>query len=429
MSSRYSESVFSMDLPGLTDPLRIHDMDDDVVAFIGIGLFDAPTGITRAIQILADYFGHRGILVVDNLQALKTHRMRHVRLYTVRSPGMSKVQITRRLFSEPGKLFSDYFHMTVSLLRIFSHEKTDRVCCNTAIQSFLLSPLLILVRLLMKNVRITLLIYDPTEPAWCRKNLLVRLMLSSGFFADLVTVDTTMRFQLERLVGPTPVHDVRFGVSSHMIELAREDRNQIRDRIGSHLPETISRDKDSVILLFIGRVIARRRLEDLIVAFGKMRSNPVLKKRIVLYIGGYANDDLSYVKRLETLAVEKKCQNDIKFFGRLTPDELGYLYHTCDIFVFPAAQPWGLAPLEAMIFGKPIVITDECGLSEILQPKQLAAIARGRDPDDLAKEIERLVSDDAKRDILGKAGKAFIEREMTFRNTGEQLEEYWQNEK
>jgi hypothetical protein len=40
-----------------------------------------------------------------------------------------------------------------------------------------------------------------------------------------------------------------------------------------------------------------------------------------------------------------------------------------------------------------------------------------------------LVGDDAKRNILGKAGKAFIEQEMTFRNTGEQLEKYWQNEK
>lgn len=58
-------------------------MRDDVVALIGIGHYDEPSGVTRSIQILNDYFTSRAVLIVDDLNALRTHPIRNGHLYKV----------------------------------------------------------------------------------------------------------------------------------------------------------------------------------------------------------------------------------------------------------------------------------------------------------------------------------------------------------
>jgi glycosyltransferase involved in cell wall biosynthesis len=247
-----------------------------------------------------------------------------------------------------------------------------------------------------------------------------------GLLTDLVTVDTSMQIALKRFTRGIPVHIIHFGVSASMLSLARENPNQIRARIDSYLPKVLAQDKESVLLFFCGRIIERRMLEDLIFAFGKVCKVSGLRKT-VLYIGGYTDTDSSYVKGLRTLAGECECESQIRFIGSLTSDELAYLYHNCDIFVFLAVQPWALAPLEAMAFGKPVIITDECGLAVILRSRDLASITRGRDPDELAKNIEYLVRDEDRRRSLGKSARTFVEENMTFNQTGSQLERAWQN--
>lgn len=49
-------------------------MRNDDVALIGIGHYDEPSGITRSIQILNDYFTSRAVLIVDNLTPLELTR-------------------------------------------------------------------------------------------------------------------------------------------------------------------------------------------------------------------------------------------------------------------------------------------------------------------------------------------------------------------
>ena len=42
------------------------------------------------------------------------------------------------------------------------------------------------------------------------------------------------------------------------------------------------------------------------------------------------------------------------------------MYRICDIFVFPNTnQTWGLAPLEAMVFKKPVIVSTGSGVSEV----------------------------------------------------------------
>lgn len=405
-------------------------MRRSAIGIIGIGLYEEPTGITRAIQMLIDYFGHEAVLITDNIQALATHPIHGGRIYKITSsrhihPRREKRLFIRRVTREPHKLINEYIRMTIDFLRVLNREKVDRICCNTSIQFLALSPVVLITRLLKWKVKRTLIIYDPIEPALCQRNPLFRLLLCIGLLTDLVTVDTSMQIALKRFTRGIPVHMVHFGVSASMLELAREDPNQIRARISTNLPTILSHDRESILLLFYGRIIARRRLEDLIIAFGRVCRVADLEKT-ALYIGGYTNTDLSYIKNLRTLAVEYECESQIRFISSLTTDELAYLYHNCDLFVFPAMQPWALAPLEAMAFGKPVLIADDCGLAEIFRSKDLASIMRGGDSKDLAVKIEYLVRDKNRRHSLGEAGRTFVEQNMTYHQTGTELERSWQ---
>jgi glycosyltransferase involved in cell wall biosynthesis len=395
-------------------------MRDDVVAFMGIGCYREPSGITRAIQILIDHLASRAVLVVDDLDALRTHPIRKGHLYKFRKLGSKKF----RLFREPYKLTSDVIHSLIDTFRILSNERVHRICCNSVYQFRALAPLLILIRFLRQDIKISVLIYDPSEVAWCQENLLIKLLLGSRFTTDIVTVDTSMQQLIEPFSKATPIHVLNFGVSFDVLGRAHEALRAIRGRVGPNVPHMLSKEGDSVILLFYGRIIPRRRLEDLIVAFSSLLKT--CTKKIVLYVGGYTHEDVPYLTKLKVLAAELKCYDQTRFFGTLTSDELAYLYHCCDIFVFPAVQqPWGLAPLEAMAFGKPVIITDGCGLAAVLKPRGLALVAEGRNSDDLAEKIESLVNDEHRRHDLGEAGRAFVEQNLTYENTGVQLEKFW----
>jgi glycosyltransferase involved in cell wall biosynthesis len=274
------------------------------IAFIGIGLFDEHTGISRAIQLMVEYFGPRAVVIVDNLQACRTHPIASGLVYVVNSPGL-KLSIRRKLAREPLKLIDQYVKMTAGIFKILCHQEIERICCNTSVQFALLSPILLGIKAISRGMKITVFVYDPVEPSWCRKNLLARLLLWSGLASDIITVDVTMRHLLLKLTKRTPVHTVDFGVSAELVRLAGQKKDSIIDKVGSDLLASLARDTKSVILLFIGRALERRRLQDLIVAFAKLRNRDD-PKDLILYVGGYTTSD-TLIGPLKTMAARLGC--------------------------------------------------------------------------------------------------------------------------
>jgi glycosyltransferase involved in cell wall biosynthesis len=54
------------------------------------------------------------------------------------------------------------------------------------------------------------------------------------------------------------------------------------------------------------------------------------------------------------------------FLGEVTETEKAWLYANCDVFLFPSlAEGFGLPPLEAMQFGKPVFVSDRTSLPEV----------------------------------------------------------------
>jgi glycosyltransferase involved in cell wall biosynthesis len=101
----------------------------------------------------------------------------------------------------------------------------------------------------------------------------------------------------------------------------------------------------------------------------------------------------------------------VTFLGSVTSQQLRYLYQEAEALVFPSLyEGFGLPPLEAMAAGTPVVAmpisaVPEVGGDCVLYPDSLS-------PEDLARAIDRIASDDELRESLSSRGR---ERAALFR--------------
>lgn len=95
--------------------------------------------------------------------------------------------------------------------------------------------------------------------------------------------------------------------------------------------------------------------------------------------------------------------------------EMPELYRLADVVVYPSSQeePFGLAMLEAMASGKPIIVTQSGGMPEIIQNEINGYVIPTRNHEALASKIIRLFTDGELRERLGKNGREQVERMYT----------------
>jgi glycogen(starch) synthase len=99
-----------------------------------------------------------------------------------------------------------------------------------------------------------------------------------------------------------------------------------------------------------------------------------------------------------------------RFAGWLGDDALHGLYRVSDLCVVPSLyEPFGLVALEAMASGCPCVVANTGGLREVV-PRDVGLRVRRDDPADLARVIERVLTDAALRERLAADGRAHVLR-------------------
>lgn len=389
----------------------------DRIAMLGIGLFKNPTGISRAVQTLVDYFGDRAIVVTDDVQALKGHEIGRAHVYKVKAS-------RHHPWLRP---IVSYAPTLVALHRIFRREKVSRICVNTVPQLVKLSLVLSTIKILSRKTRTTVVVYDYEELRWTPRRLPMKLMMKllavSGIVTDFVVLNDKMKILLERSVKHRPVYVVRLGVASTILTLAESPMESITAKVRPELLQLVRKDRERVKVLFVGILIPRRRLEDLLEALSLVKQRG---KDVVLYVASLTGENEDYVARLKTQAEILSVANVVRFLKTFAQEELAYLYRSCDIFVFPAVQQsWGLAPLEAMAFEMPVIVSRGSGVSEILEGRNVAVIVPPYDPEKLAESIESLATDEQRRLSLAKSGSTFVRKDLTYYQTGLVLDQIW----
>ncbi|MDI6716964.1 MAG: glycosyltransferase [Actinomycetota bacterium] len=190
---------------------------------------------------------------------------------------------------------------------------------------------------------------------------------------------------------------IPFGISSDWLKLTPEVKRKadaIRDRYGPK------------IAFFLGRLIYYKGVDYLIKA---MRN---VEGKLIIAGEGKLGPEL------KNLANELKVSDKVHFVGALASDELAAYYHACDIFVLPSvesSEAFGFVQIEAHACGKPVISTDlPTGVPFVNQDGVSGLVVPPKDVAALSNAINRLFSDDALRERLGKQAKERFEREFTI---------------
>lgn len=78
------------------------------------------------------------------------------------------------------------------------------------------------------------------------------------------------------------------------------------------------------------------------------------------------NYESPYGKKIQDLIQEYGLENQVFLPGRISEQAKQYYMKNCEAFVFPSlGEGFGLPPLEAMSFGKPIILSDKTSLPEV----------------------------------------------------------------
>ncbi len=117
-------------------------------------------------------------------------------------------------------------------------------------------------------------------------------------------------------------------------------------------------------MLYVGNAYPHKNLERLVLAFAQYQKEYSQQKQLVLV----GKDDYFY-QRLKQFIEFHKIKNII-ITKYISDKELGYFYKKAQVFIFPSLyEGFGLPPLEALIYGVPVLSSEATSLPEILGNK------------------------------------------------------------
>jgi glycosyltransferase involved in cell wall biosynthesis len=172
----------------------------------------------------------------------------------------------------------------------------------------------------------------------------------------------------------------------------------------------------SSFVLSVGEIEPRKGFGFLIDALGRMHESVRPPLRV---LANRANP--TELARI----TERARRGGVSLDVLVAPDAnvLAWHYANARVFVYaPFNEPLGLAPLEAMAYGTPVVAVREGGVPETVNSGVTGYLVE-RDADQFAQCLERLFRDDASLGAMRRAARAHVEKRWEVANRAEALEQ------
>ena len=163
-------------------------------------------------------------------------------------------------------------------------------------------------------------------------------------------------------------------------------------------------------ILFVGRIIPNKKIEDLVRVFAAYQRWVDPRSRLLL-VGDHRGFE-RYFDRLQELVSELRL-DEVVFTGQVDDDELYAYYRVADLFLCLSEHEGFCVPLqEAMHFGVPVVALDAGAVRETLHGG--GVLLREKRPDEIAELLGRLLRDDGlRRAVLATQERAMREIRAT----------------
>ena len=204
----------------------------------------------------------------------------------------------------------------------------------------------------------------------------------------IVTISQFSKREIHELLQvPSEKIEVIYSAPSVTAETA--DFQMVQQRLGIRRP----------YLLYVGTIEPRKNLIRLIQAFNRLKKEAGIPHQLVLAGGGgWKTEEIHRAAETTPFA------DEIRFTGYLSSGEKNTLYQNADAMVFPSLyEGFGMPPLEAMLFGCPVICADAASLPEIAGTA--AELVDPLDVQGIAQGIWRVLSDSGRRAALVEQGR------------------------
>jgi len=169
--------------------------------------------------------------------------------------------------------------------------------------------------------------------------------------------------------------------------------------------------KTGKVLLFVGRLVKRKGVDDLLRAFHSLQELDTL----VDIVG-----DGPELNSLQSLSKELGVSDRVKFWGKLSGGALYERYANCYLFVMPSkrtktdVEGFGTVFLEAGLFGKPCVGTRSGGIPEAILDGETGLLVPEEKNGLLSEALLALLKDPSRAKTMGEIARKRVLSSFTW---------------
>ncbi len=156
------------------------------------------------------------------------------------------------------------------------------------------------------------------------------------------------------------------------------------------------------VILYVGRIEPLKGIDILLRAVPLLECASDLR---VLVVGGNPSGDTE-MERLKTMTDELGIRDSVTFTGPVPQGRLPTYYSAADVYVLPShAESFGLAALEAMACGTPVVVSRVGGLKTFVDNAKTGYLVPWRCPEAFAQRLDMLLANPDLRDAMGRSAR------------------------
>lgn len=180
--------------------------------------------------------------------------------------------------------------------------------------------------------------------------------------------------------------------------------------------------EDKKIVLFLSRINWKKGLDILIPAFAK-----ALRECECAHLVIAGPDEEGYGKKVRKWIDENEITNHVTLTGLVKGKEKLSALVDADVFALTSySENFGMAPVEAMLAGKPVIISKQVGISEFIENGKEGIIIENK-IEEIANAIMRLLQNEEERKIIAENGMRLAKRCFSPRETAEKMARFYES--
>lgn len=240
--------------------------------------------------------------------------------------------------------------------------------------------------------------------------LFVRKMLKSAAFIHFTAKKEMEDYLADRYSSG------KFSVIPNGIDL-----NEFSSIANDYFESNLGILPDTKVILFLGRIDPIKGFDDLIPAFATVvHKNPTA----VLVIAG--GDQFGYRKEVEKMILANNLTGKVFFAGLLNGKDKIAALKSADIFITPSySESFGLAAVEAMAAGLPVILTEGVAIAEEVSAAGAGLIVSKNQPA-ISHALISLLADGKLRDSLGEGAEKFVKENFSAFGVSEKFFKLYQ---